>query len=102
MDEKMNLLIFVSTTIDHISMKYLSNQKVDIFQQEKREKIINVAHQRSKQTHFNQSLIHSASHMKGQVGGVSDNKKRILSTESNLFLLKPLQNDNRGLREVAF
>ena len=42
--------------------------------------------------------------MKGQVGGISDNmnKKCILSTESNLLLLKPLHNDNRGLRELAF
>jgi len=39
--------------------------------------------------------------MSSQVGGISDDKNRILSIEPNL-LLKPLQNHHRGLREVVF
>lgn len=77
-------------------------QKVDLNQRKNREKITHVAKQRSKLRNLNESLIHNASIMKGQVGGISGKKKRILSTQSDSLLLKPLQNDNRGLREVAF
>lgn len=75
--------------------------------------LFGIARKRAKQNDVNQKALSQASPMKHQVGGISDTKKRILSIkitktpnnyeENLLFLLfKPLQNNNRGLREIAF
>jgi hypothetical protein len=45
-------------------------------------------------------IMNKAIPMSGQVGGLSDKKKQILTLEPKL-LLKPVQNHHRGLREIA-
>ncbi len=40
--------------------------------------------------------------MDGQVGGKSSTKQPMLTIESKNIVLKPLQSDNRGLREIVF
>lgn len=64
--------------------------------------IFNLGNKRAKRKRLHETIcVTQALPMEGQVGGLSKTKNRILSTSNN-YLLKSLQNDNRGLREVAF
>eukprot|EP00934_Nitzschia_sp_Nitz4_P003917 Nitzschia sp. Nitz4//scaffold3_size479765//190781//192183//NITZ4_000077-RA/size479765-processed-gene-1.444-mRNA-1//-1//CDS//3329550689//3907//frame0 len=45
--------------------------------------------------------VSGADHMVGQIGGISSHKRRMLKLDPD-FILKPLQLDHRGIRELAF
>jgi 1D-myo-inositol-tetrakisphosphate 5-kinase/inositol-polyphosphate multikinase len=45
--------------------------------------------------------ISGANHMVGQIGGLSTHKRPLLTSEPD-YVLKPLQVDHRGIREIAF
>lgn len=47
------------------------------------------------------SLVENAKPLVGQVGGVAQSKKPVLSLEPD-YVLKPLLTDHRGVREIAF
>jgi hypothetical protein len=47
------------------------------------------------------SLVESAKPLVGQVGGIAQSKKPVLSLEPD-YVMKPLLTDHRGLREIAF
>lgn len=47
------------------------------------------------------SLSEEAKPMTGQVGGVSNHKAQLLTLKPD-YCLKPVQNDHRGIREIAF
>jgi hypothetical protein len=46
------------------------------------------------------SLVESAKPLVGQVGGISQSKRPVLSLEPD-YVMKPLQADHRGIREIA-
>jgi hypothetical protein len=72
-------------------------RKIDYKNPEVRQRILVTAtHRASKWISLSE-----AKQMKGQVGGVSINKKPLLTLKPD-YILKPLLTDHRGIRELAF
>ena len=79
-----------------------NDESTPVFQydnQDLTETVLDMAIQRAKR--WMSFRVSNADHMVGQVGGRSSDKRPVLIIEPN-FLLKPVNLDHRGIREVAF